>query len=187
MTERPRIEPATADDVDHIVDVVQSAYRGDRSRAGWTTEADLIEGQRADATMVRHALDAPDTTVLLAFDGADPAHLLGCCEVRVHAGEDGAAHFGMFAVSPARQAGGLGSALLDAAERHAGSAGATALEMWVIEQRHELIAWYRRRGYEPTGEHHPFPYGDERFGLPRRDDLRFVVLSKPLPPGAGRS
>lgn len=187
MTDGLRIEPATEYEIDRIVDLVQSAYRGDRSRAGWTTEADLIEGQRTDAAMVRDALAAPGTAVLLAVDGSDPGHLLGCCEVRVHAGDDGAAHFGMFAVAPDRQAGGVGSALLDAAERQAASSGATALEMWVIDQREELIAWYRRRGYEPTGEHRPFPYGDERFGTPRRDDLRFVVLAKPLGPAHHRS
>ena len=52
--------------------------------------------------------------------------------------------------------------------------------MTVIAQRAELIAWYERRGYARTGEARPFPYGDPRFGEPRRDDLSFLVLEKPL-------
>jgi hypothetical protein len=52
--------------------------------------------------------------------------------------------------------------------------------MTVIHLRDTLIAWYERRGYRRTGETEPFPYGDERFGIPRRDDLYFVVLEKAL-------
>jgi hypothetical protein len=54
------------------------------------------------------------------------------------------------------------------------------MEMTVVAQRTDLIAWYLRRGYAATGETRPFPYGDERFGRPRRDDLAFTVLAKPL-------
>jgi hypothetical protein len=52
--------------------------------------------------------------------------------------------------------------------------------MTVIAQRQELIAWYQRRGYSLTGEARPFPTEDPRFGLPKRDDLGFVVLEKRL-------
>ena len=55
-----------------------------------------------------------------------------------------------------------------------------ALRMTVIDVRDELIAWYERRGYRRTGIRKPFPYGDTRFGVPRRDDLRFEVLEKPF-------
>ena len=68
-----------------------------------------------------------------------------------------------------------------AAEEHARDAfGCRTNEMTVIEQRSELIEWYRRRGYHATGETEPFPYGNFRFGLPLRDDLRFSVLEKRL-------
>ena len=54
------------------------------------------------------------------------------------------------------------------------------MTMTVIDVREELIAWYERRGYRRTGIKKPFPYGDTRFGQPKRDDLRFEVLEKPL-------
>jgi ribosomal protein S18 acetylase RimI-like enzyme len=176
----PSIRRARTADAAALVGLVQSAYRGDASRRGWTTEADLLDGQRTDLTMVQASLADPDVVVLVA-DG-DPGAAsapLGCCEVRrVGPGE---ASFGMFAVDPDRQGGGLGAALLGAAEQvAAGELGAARMTMSVIEHRVELIDWYTRRGYRRTGEHRPFPYGDERFGRPRRDDLRFVVLAKEL-------
>jgi hypothetical protein len=71
--------------------------------------------------------------------------------------------------------------LLAAAEQHAQRRfGAQSIEMTVIDARRELIAWYERRGYRVTGEIRPFPYGDERFGIPRRDDLRFIVMRREL-------
>ena len=58
--------------------------------------------------------------------------------------------------------------------------GMPTMRMTVIDIRDELIAFYERRGYRRTGIKKPFPYGDARFGLPKRDDLRFEVLEKPL-------
>jgi ribosomal protein S18 acetylase RimI-like enzyme len=84
-------------------------------------------------------------------------------------------------VRPGLQNGGYGRQVLDEAERIARQVwGLVEMRMSVIEQRAELIAWYERRGYARTGEFLPFPYGDERFGLPKRPDLRFAVLAKPL-------
>ena len=173
----PTFRVATAEDVDAVVALVESAYRGDSSRAGWTTEADLLDGQRTDAAAVRAIVDADDRLVLLALD--DSGGLLGCCELRHQS--DGAGYFGMFAVAPPQQGGGIGRAVLDAAERWAREEWSCArLEMTVLAQREDLIAWYERRGYRRTGQTQPFPYGDERFGLPRRADLHFVVLTKDL-------
>lgn len=153
-----------------MVALVESAYRGDTSRVGWTTEADLLDGQRTDADEVRESLPH----LLVAVDGET---LLGCCTVVLRAGH---AHFGMFAVRPEEQARGTGSALLAEAERRAREGAAAYLEMAVLSARRELIAFYLRRGYAETGETRPFPYGDLRFGEPRHEDLAFVVLAKPL-------
>ena len=89
-------------------------------------------------------------------------------------------HLAMLTVAPDRQGRGLGTALIDEVERRARDAGCAAVEMTVIQTRAELIAFYGRRGYRPTGRAKPFPYGDERFGRPRRDDLHFVVIEKAL-------
>ncbi|HVX70178.1 MAG TPA: GNAT family N-acetyltransferase [Mycobacteriales bacterium] len=168
--------PATSDDVDPIVALVESAYRGESSRDGWTTEADLLDGQRTDAAAVREIIGAADRLVLLAFQGHD---LRGCCELRQRDG--GVAYFGMFAVSPALQGGGIGKTILAEAERQVRDRwGASRMEMTVLTQRADLIGWYERRGYARTGATEPFPYGDERFGLPRRPDLLFEVLAKAL-------
>jgi ribosomal protein S18 acetylase RimI-like enzyme len=164
---------ATPADVDAIVQLVESAYRGDSSRRGWTTEADLLDGRRTGSDEVLADIARPHSRVLLAErDGA----LLACAHV---AREDNAGYFGMFSVQPGLQGGGIGKALLAEAERVVAREWTLpAMRMTVIDVRDELIAFYERRGYRRTGIFKPFPYGDARFGLPRRDDLRFEVLEK---------
>lgn len=174
----PRFRPAAAAEIPDLLDLVHSAYRGDRSRVGWTTEADLLDGQRTDADTLAADLANPNLTVLYALDEGGP---LACAAVTDRG--DGLGYFGMFAVRPAAQGARVGSALLAAAEDHARGFGAVRMELTVLVQRTELIAWYARRGYSPTGETQPFPYGDERFGLPRRPDLGFVVLAAQLDVG----
>ncbi len=169
----PAFRAATPHDIPALVALVTSAYRGEASRAGWTTEADLLEGQRIDPEVLRADLARPRSRVLVA---GDEAGLAACAHV---ADEDGAGYFGMFAVRPGLQRGGLGGRLLAECERVAREEWALpAMRMTVIDVRDELIAWYQRRGYRRTGVLKPFPYGDERFGVPLRDDLRFEVLEK---------
>jgi GNAT superfamily N-acetyltransferase len=163
-------------DTAEIVALVESAYRGDASRSGWTTEADLLEGQRTDAGQVASAMARPDAVVLLAEMAGE---MVACCHLERRRAET--AYFGMFAVRPGRQGGGIGRKVVEEAFRIAAGWGCTEMQMTVIRQRHELIAWYQRLGFEPTGETVPFPYGDERFGLPQRDDLEFVVLAGRAP------
>lgn len=170
-----QIRPATAADIPDLLELIHSAYRGDASRVGWTTEADLLDGQRTDADTLAADLVNPRLTVLYAVD-SDGA--LACAAVTDRG--EGLAYFGMFAVRPAAQGARIGSRLLATAEDHARSFGATRMDMTVLVQRTELIAWYERRGYRKTGETQPFPYGDSRFGLPRRHDLGFVVLATAL-------
>ncbi len=166
---------ATPDDVTAIVALVESAYRGDASRAGWTTEADMLDGQRVDIVGVGEIVAKAGSHVMLAeADG----ELLACCHLER---QGDTCYFGMFSVKPMRQGGGVGRRMMVEAERVARAKwGSTRIEMTVISIRDELIAWYERRGYRRTGRFKPFPYGDRRFGIPKRDDLRFELLEKRL-------
>jgi GNAT superfamily N-acetyltransferase len=173
------LRAATDDDVGAVVALVQAAYRGDAASARWTTEAELVRGQRVDAAMLHEAL-ADHHTVVLVHEGEAGA-LDACCELRSIGG--GVVELGMFAVDPAAQGAQLGRAVLEAAERHAARAlDARRIVLSVIDVRHELIEWYERRGYRRTGVHRRFPYGDERYGTPVRDDLRFELLEKSVTP-----
>jgi ribosomal protein S18 acetylase RimI-like enzyme len=166
---------AVLSDIPAIVALVESAYRGDASRAGWTTEADFLAGQRTDAEGVAADIGRIGSLILLAeFDG----HLLACCHLEKSAE---ACYFGMFSVDPSQQGSGIGKRLMEKAEHLAKTEWhCAAVEMTVIDIRDELIAFYERRGYARTGIKKPFPYGDARFGIPLRADLRFEVLRKPL-------
>lgn len=171
---------ATSADVAAVVALVESAYRGDSSRQGWTTEADMLDGQRTDPHGVAELIGRRDCRILL---GEAEGGLLACAQVEATLAEDGAkiGYFGMFSVRPALQGAGIGRAMLAEAERIARDEwGCATMRMTVISIRDELVAWYERRGYRRTGEYKPFPYGDARFGIPKRDDLRFEVLEKPL-------
>jgi GNAT superfamily N-acetyltransferase len=166
---------ATAADTDAVIALVESAYRGESSRAGWTTEADYLDGRRTGPDDIAEQLAKPQSVILLAERGGE---LIACAHVAV---EDGAGYFGMFSVDPKRQGGGIGKHVIAEAERIVrDDFGMATMRMTVIDIRDELIAFYERRGYRRTGVIKPFPYGDARFGLPRRDDLRFEVLEKDL-------
>ncbi|MCX2183793.1 GNAT family N-acetyltransferase [Streptomyces sp. SKN60] len=166
---------AVLDDVPALVPLVESAYRGDSSRAGWTTEADILQGQRTDAEGVAAVITTAGSRLMVVErDGV----IVACCQLE-HRGE--AAYFGMFAVSPELQGAGLGRQIITEAERRVRELwDVREMHMTVISVREELIAWYERRGYRRTGRMTPFPYGDERFGVPQRDDLEFELLVKPL-------
>jgi GNAT superfamily N-acetyltransferase len=167
---------AKIDDIPALIALVESAYRGDASRAGWTTEADMLDGQRIDADSLRKTLAAPDNRILIAEKDGE---ILACCHIEKQA--SAAAYFGMFSVRPGLQGGGIGKLLLEEAERQAREDfNCARMEMTVIDIRESLINFYERRGYLRTGIHKPFPYGDERFGIPKRDDLRFEILAKDL-------
>ena len=168
---------ASLQDIPAILVLVHSAYRGETSRLGWTTEADLLEGQRTDEDELRSMIEAREarTRVVLGFfqDELVASMLLDPRPDHVHVG--------MVAVRPDRQALGIGRRLLEHAEQVARAERLGAvLRMTVIAQRLELLRWYERRGFLPTGERAPFPYGEVRFGLPLRPDLHFLVLEKRL-------
>lgn len=170
------IRDATAADIPALHALVESAYRGEASRAGWTTEADLLEGQRTDADDLASILADPEQGMLTAWRGEQ---LVGC--ILIARRGEGTGYFGMLSVSPTLQGAGLGRTLIEAGEAAmADRFGAERVRISVIPQRDTLIAWYERLGYAATGETLPFPYGDERFGLPLRDDLYFVVMERRL-------
>ena len=184
------LRAARRDDAEALSALVNSAYRGDSSRVGWTTEADLLGGQRTDPDALRESIEQGETMgdrVLLVHEAVQPSGPAGgsaalaidaCVQLERHGDE---AYLGMFTVRPTLQGGGLGRRLLAGVEQDARRRwGVTAVHMTVIAQRAELIAWYERRGYRATGETAPFPYGDARFGEPLRPDLHFVVLRKVL-------
>lgn len=169
-------ERARIDDIDALHALVESAYRGESARRGWTHEADLLDGQRTDARALREIIEADKQVILLAKTGN---RIAGCVQLS-HVG-DRLAYLGLLTVDPALQAAGLGKELLAASEQFVREQWqAEAIEMTVIRQRTDLITYYERRGYVRTGEHRPFPHGDPRFGLPKTPDLEFAVLRKPV-------
>ncbi|NTV11279.1 MAG: GNAT family N-acetyltransferase [Zoogloea sp.] len=166
--------PATSADVAELVRLVNSAYRGDSSRRGWTTEADLLDGQRTDADEVGGLIAAADSLILLCV--AD-AVIVGC--VHLLSTPEGV-HLGMLVVRPGMQGAGLGKRLIAAAEAEAVARwDAEVMVLHVIDLRAELVAYYERRGYRRTGRFDPFPQ-DVRFGIPKVSGLRLEVLEKPL-------
>jgi ribosomal protein S18 acetylase RimI-like enzyme len=165
-------------DVDEVAGFVNKAYRGKSAEAGWASEAKVLGGQRIDSAILSETLANGKTTVLLMKD-EDRMPLAGCVSVEP-TGEAGVWYLSMLAIDPQRQADGLGRTLLAYAEDYVKVRGAERVRITVIWLRHSLIEWYERRGYRRTGETEPFPYGDERFGVPARDDLYFEVFEKTL-------
>lgn len=170
------VRRGTTADLTRIHVLIESAYRGDSARHGWTHEADLLGGQRTDPAALAAVLTDPDQHILvLESKGAIVA------TVHVQAKDSEIAYLGQLAVSPTQQANGLGRRMIEAAEAVAVDRfGARNIEMTVITQRLDLIAYYVRRGYAPTGELRPFPVDDARFGIPVTRDLSFTVLAKTL-------
>lgn len=164
---------ATAADVPELLTLVNGAYRGETSRQGWTTEADLLDGARIDAAALHEMLRTSGAAILT---GRNEHHeLIGC--TYVHA-QPPRLYLGMLSVAPARQALGTGKYLLRAAEDYARRHHCQHLRITVLTGRPELLAWYERHGYQRTGATEPFPT-DTRFGIPKQP-LTLLVLEKPV-------
>jgi GNAT superfamily N-acetyltransferase len=169
------VREALESDLPAVVALVQSAYRGDSSTAGWTTEAHLLDGQRTDVGMLAPVLADPNQAILL-FEDADQLRACITVERRADCG-----YIGMVTVQPTGQSQGMGRRILETAETHIRDEwGFDRAQMTVIAQRTELIVWYERRGYHLTGDIVPFPYDEARFGEPKRSDLYLVVMEKAL-------
>ena len=162
-----RFRTATAADVPALRALVESAYRGDSAKRGWTHEADLLDDERtSDAELGATIADEKARVLLARIDGK----LAGTVTIR-DLGE-GRAYLGMLCVDPDLQTEGLGRALIaDAEDMAAEEFGARIMEMTVIDAREELIAYYERRGYARTGELRPFP-------LPADVPYKMVVLER---------
>jgi ribosomal protein S18 acetylase RimI-like enzyme len=171
------LNPAVEADYAAIIDLVNLAYRGTGPSASWNIE-NFIEGQRLNDSLLREDLAAKPHAHLLTYRDAPDGALLGT--VWLDPGKDGIWYLGLLTIQPELQKRKLGRTLLAAAEDFAKQRGARTMQMTVVNVRDILIAWYKRRGYTVTEETRPFPYGDERFGRPLRDDLHFVVLEKDI-------
>lgn len=170
------IRDAVPADIPALHRLIESAYRGEASRAGWTTEADLLDGQRTDPEDLADILADPKQALLTAWRGDEP---VGC--VLIADRGEGTGYFGMLSVDPTLQGGGLGRRLVEAAQAALVERfRARRVRISVFPQRETLIGWYERLGYRQTGDTLPFPYGNLRFGRPRRDDLYFVVMQHEL-------
>lgn len=163
-------------DVPALVPFVNDGYRGESSKRGWTTEADILGGQRTDPGKMVEMIAEDDARVELAF--SDDASLIGCVYLKKE--QDASCYLGMLTVDPARQSGGFGKLLMAHSEEIARAWGCRRMRMTVISVRAELIAYYERRGYAKTGLTEPFPEDDPRFGLPKVRGLAFVELAKAL-------
>ena len=171
---------ARESDLESIAALVNSAFRGESSRVGWTTEADLVGGQRTDPESLRTDLASRPGAMLLTMRDEPDGALLGSVWLEPRSAD--VWYLGMLTIRPDLQALGLGRGLLHEAERFAVARGARRMRMTVITVRETLMEWYERRGYTRTGELLPFPYGNDRFGLPQREDLQFEALEKKLEP-----
>jgi ribosomal protein S18 acetylase RimI-like enzyme len=168
------LQPATEADFPDIAALTNWAYRGTGPQSSWTVES-YLEGERTTEAALREDLAGkPDAKLLTWRD--DAGELLG--HVWLEPITDDAWYLGLLSVRPDRQDRKLGRTLLAAAEAYARARGVRRMRMRVVNVRDTLIAWYERRGYVLTGETEPFPYGDDRFGRPLRDDLCFVVLER---------
>ncbi len=180
---------ATPDDLARIHSLVESAYRGEESKLGWTTEAHLISGKRIDTDGLLAKITHPDGAVLIATCPDDDTQsipeskrpIIACCEVARCTPQ--VAYFGLFAVSPRRQGGGIGRQVLAYAEDYCRRTwGVEKLELSVIPSRQELVKWYSRRGYSGTGELKPFPFEElaKVNSVALTDDLRLMMMGKDL-------
>ncbi len=164
---------ATEAETDDLVQLINSAYRGDSSRKGWTTEADILEGIRIDAAGVREIVADPGADLHTFY--AEGMGLIACVYLKE---EENNLYLGMLSVRPSLQAGGIGKYILNYAEKKAKGLGKISVRMTVIHVRTELIAWYNRHGYVPTGETEPWIDG-KHIG-DRKADFHFIVLKKDL-------
>jgi len=145
------ILPVLINDVPEITTLVNSAYRGKSAEQGWTNESRLLEGIRIDEAELTGYFEKDNTTLLKYTD--EHQKIIGF--VYLEKLNSNKLYLGMLTVQPDLQASGIGRLLLQAADEEAKIQGCTAIKITVINKRHELIAWYQRRGFTDTGKTMP--------------------------------
>ena len=164
---------ANSQDAQELEQLVNSAYRGDSSKRGWTTEADLLDGTRTDAAALQQLMQEKNTTILKYVEHEK---IKACIELKT---TPEGLYLGMLTVQPDLQGKGIGKILLGAAEDYARRMNLKKIFMTVISVRAELIAWYVRHGYRDTGKRKAFNFSDPRFGQPKQP-LEFTELEKEI-------
>ena len=167
------IRKATLKNIPELVMLVNSAYRGEVSKKGWTTEAHLLDGIRTDAESIEQMINKKNGVILQSFNNNDV--LQGCVYLEKQKDK---MYLGMLTVSPPEQTKGIGKQLLIVAENYANEQKCLLVEMTVISVRKELIAWYQKHGYKNTGKTQPFP-NDAKFGIPKQP-LEFIIMQKEI-------
>ena len=165
---------AHPEDSQTISDLVNSAYRGDNSKQGWTTEADYIGGTRTTPELILAMLNTPRAQIDLAFDESE--NLIGC----VYINREGTKrlYFGMLTTSPLYQGKGLGKKMISHVEGIAKKESFTELKITVLNVRAELIEFYERRGFKATGDFEKFPDNDPAYGIPKVSGLKLLEFIK---------
>jgi ribosomal protein S18 acetylase RimI-like enzyme len=164
---------ATLEDVTALEKLINSAYRGETSKQGWTTEANLLEGKRITEDELIEIIENKDNTMLKFTE----SNVIIGCVLLVNKGRK--LYLGMLTVSPELQNSGVGKKLLQEAEAHALALNLPKIVMTVISIREELIAWYKRHGYQDTGVREPFPLNDTD-AIIASHPLEFIVMEKIL-------
>jgi ribosomal protein S18 acetylase RimI-like enzyme len=168
-----QIAQAGIADIPALVKLLNGAYRGQGSKQGWTTEADMVSGDlRTEEDNMIELMHLPDAIFLKYTNEKD--QIEGC--VFLDKRQD-KLYLGMLSVLPALQSKGTGKKLMAASEDYARRLNCPAVFMRVISTRAELIAWYERQGYYKTGETQPFE--DSKYGT-ATVPIEFIVMQKDL-------
>jgi len=159
-----------------VATLINTCFRGEASRAGWTTEADILDGKRTTSGEIASVIRRRDAFVLLGVLN-DEVVAAVCCEQQMIAGKQ-TAHFGKVSVKPSLQNKGYGKDLIHAAEAMTKREWRVlGFHMSVISLRTELIAYYERLGYERTGELEAFPENPTLW-QPKVEGLTLAYLVK---------
>jgi GNAT superfamily N-acetyltransferase len=158
MNDAPAVRLAVPSEAAKITAVINEAFR--------IVEGFFIDGNRIALEEVQQLFSKG--AFLVAGDGDA---LNGCVYVEPR-GER--AYLGLLSVDPGRQQSGLGSRLMTAAEQYGREQGARFMDIYIVNLRTELPAFYQHRGYLENGTT-PFPPD-----VPTKQPCHFINMSKPL-------